>query len=112
MPWKKRDLEYTSQYNFNTYKRALQDDSSTITFYNKSAFGTELEISSAERKTLLAHIYNDISTLSPAKLYNPTETYGALAFTAVPNSFEAQDSSYVKRILFRQPCLCHRSSAV
>lgn len=88
----KRDLEYTSQYNFNTYKRALQDDSSTITFYNKSAFGTELEISSAERKTLLAHIYNDISTLSPAKLYNPTETYGALAFTAAPNSFEAQDS--------------------
>lgn len=46
----KRDLEYISQYNFNTYKRALQDDSSTITFYNKSAFGTELEISSEERK--------------------------------------------------------------
>jgi len=88
----KRDLEYTSQYNFNTYKRALQDDSSTITFYNKSAFGTELEISSEERKNLLAHIYNDISTLSPAKLYNPAETYGALAFTAAPNSFEAQDS--------------------
>lgn len=89
----KRDLEYISQYNFNTYKRALQDDSSTITFYNKSAFGTELEISSEERKKLLAHIYNDISTLSPAKLYNPTETYGALAFAAAPNSFEAQDSN-------------------
>lgn len=88
----KNDNEYIAQYNFNTYKKALQDDSSTVTFYNKSVFGTELNTTSEERKNLLTHIYNDISTLSPEKLYNPSETYGALVFSAEPNSFEAQDS--------------------